>query len=607
MKKILLALPLFFTQILFAQNPPTVDYKMTIDFDTENHQFQGNQKLTFFNNSDDTITEVFYHLYFNAFQPNSMMDVRQRNLPDPDKRIGERIVELNALEIGYHRNIQLKQDGVPIATQTTETILQATLNEPLPPNESTLLEMDFESQVPVQIRRSGRDNAEGIDYTMTQWYPKLAMYDERGWHPDPYVAREFYAPFGNFEVSINIDYRQKLGGTGVLQSEEAFWSKEKEEGGVTFWKLNPSKKEKRTWVFKAENVHDFAWAADEDFIHSSYDGPNDIDLHFYYLKKYRKTWEKLPPKSAEFFTKMNKKFGEYPWPQFSTIQGGDGGMEYPMATMLKGTGEFDGLLGVFAHESAHSWYYGVLGFNENQYPWLDEGFTSFAEDEILNLMADTPQVNPHLGSLGNHIFLATEKPEEFEPLSTPADYFSRNRTYGISAYSRGALFLSQLRYIIGEKAFDRGMLAFYNEWKFKHPDPWDFITIMEDESGIQLDWYLNFWMNTTKTIDYGIKEVRAEGRGNALVVLEKIGEMPMPVDVMIETKSGRRMTYQIPLVSMFGSKEEEGVQTAQQPWPWTHPEYEFSTQIPLENIAKIWIDARAETADVDRENNVWEK
>tara|TARA_B000000441_G_C21710027_1_gene331834 strand:- start:420 stop:1070 length:651 start_codon:yes stop_codon:yes gene_type:complete len=190
-----------------------VDYTMNIDLNVKKHTFTGEQTLVYTNNSPDTLHQVFYHLYFNAFQPGSMMDTRSLTIADPDKRVGDRISKLKPDEQGYHHILSMTQDGEPLNYAAEETILKALLKKPLPPGGKATFKMTFESQVPVQIRRSGRDNAEGVDYTMTQWYPKMAEYDEDGWHPDPYVGREFYAPFGTFNVRITLPADYKIGGT----------------------------------------------------------------------------------------------------------------------------------------------------------------------------------------------------------------------------------------------------------------------------------------------------------------------------------------------------------------------------------------------------------
>ncbi|MDL5047110.1 hypothetical protein QQ054_13885 [Oscillatoria amoena NRMC-F 0135] len=186
---------LFLSVTLCAQDyrwQQRVEYTMDVRLDVKTHKVTGTQKLVYTNNSPDTLRKVYYHLYFNAFQPGSMMDVRSRSIADPDGRVTDRISKLRDEEIGYQRIEILKQDGKDIPFRVNGTILEVELAKPLLPKTKTTFDMKFESQVPVQIRRSGRNNREGIAYSMTQWYPKLAEYDHQGWHAYQYVAREFH-------------------------------------------------------------------------------------------------------------------------------------------------------------------------------------------------------------------------------------------------------------------------------------------------------------------------------------------------------------------------------------------------------------------------------
>ena len=189
--------------------------------DVNTHQFKGHQLLDYTNNSPDTLLRVFYHLYFNAFQPGSMMDVRSRTITDPDGRIMDRISKLGPDEIGYLKVSTLEQDGIPLSFNITGTILEVELAKPLLPNATVRFDMQFQGQVPVQIRRSGRDNAEGVAYSMSQWYPKISEYDYRGWHANPYVGREFYGVWGDFEVKLHIDKDYTVAASGYLQNPQA--------------------------------------------------------------------------------------------------------------------------------------------------------------------------------------------------------------------------------------------------------------------------------------------------------------------------------------------------------------------------------------------------
>lgn len=578
-----------------------VAYQIEVSLNTEDHQMKGREKLAYINRSPDTLKKAYFHLYFNAFQPNSMMDVRQRNLPDPDKRIGERIQKLDQDEQGFHKVLGVQMNGQRTNYEVQQTILTVLLPEAIAPGDTAQFELQFESQVPLQIRRSGRDNKEGIDYTMTQWYPKIAEYDEKGWHPNPYVAREFYAPYGSFDVAITLDADQRLAGTGELQDFDRYWkAEEKNEDGTTVYGYRESEKEQRTWRFKADKVHDFAWAADEEYEQLTIEGPDGITLRHFYLDDYDKTWEKLPSYTAEFFTRMQSHFGKYPYSEFSVIQGGDGGMEYPMCTMLKGTGKLDGLIGVMAHESAHSWFYGVLGTNEQQYPWMDEGFTSFAEDAVLNEMGEKPKVNPHGRAYKINAYFFAEN--DLEPMTTTADLYEKNARYSVNAYLRGQLFLAQLQYILGEEVFQEGMLNYYQAWQFKHPDPWDFLRVMEETSGLHLDWYLNYWINTNKYVDFGIAGLKAK-KGAVQLNLERLGTMHMPLRLKVYTKDDRVLEYYVPTFSMMGAPATgEKVLAA---WPWTHPSYEALLPLAFEDIDRIIIDEEGFSGDLNPANNLY--
>ena len=189
-----------------------VDYTMDIEVDVKKYRYKGAQKLVYTNNSPDDLTHVYYHLYFNAFQPNSQMDIRSRNILDPDKRVADRISKLTPEEIGFIKVRSLTQNDKNVSFKVVGTILEVTLNTPIKAGSSATFEMVYDAQVPKQIRRSGRNNKEGIALSMAQWYPKLAEYDFQGWHTPPYIAREFHGVWGDFDVKITIDknYLKKL-------------------------------------------------------------------------------------------------------------------------------------------------------------------------------------------------------------------------------------------------------------------------------------------------------------------------------------------------------------------------------------------------------------
>ncbi len=366
-----------FTVVASAQNNTSywqqrVDYKMEIDLDVDTHQYKGTQELIYTNNSPDTIYRVFYHLYFNAFQPGSEMDVRSTSISGSDGRIGSEISRLGLDEIGYIKVSSLEQDGASLEYEVAGTILEVTLNKSIYPNSSTSFYMKWDAQVPIQIRRSGRNNAEGVAYSMAQWYPKLAEFDFEGWHADPYIAREFHGVWGDFDVSIKLDGNYIIGGTGYLQNAD--------KNGLG----KKSKRKTRTWHFKAPNVHDFTWVADNEFIHDTYQGPNNVTLNFYYKNNPEiiENWKSLQPKTAEIMSYFNTHIGSYPYKQYAVVQGGDGGMEYAMCTLITGERNLNSLIGVTAHEMAHSWFQFLLATNELKHEWMDEDLRPIFQDGL---------------------------------------------------------------------------------------------------------------------------------------------------------------------------------------------------------------------------------
>lgn len=578
-------------------------YEMDVDMNVKTHQYSGAQKLTYFNNSPDALNKVFYHLYFNAFQPNSMMDVRNLNLPDSDRRVGDRISKLAPNEIGFLHVSTLTQNGKKVKFEEVGTILEVELDKPIQPGDSVVFEMQFNGQVPVQIRRSGRDNAEGIAYSMTQWYPKLCEYDYQGWHANPYVGREFYGVWGDFDVKLTIDSSYIVGGTGYLQNPQEIGHGYEDANKPV---IRP-KSSKLTWHFFAPNVHDFMWAADPDYTHIKKQVPNGPMLHFLYQKNEKtKTWDELPDYTAKAFQFISKHYGKYPYQQYSVIQGGDGGMEYPMGTLITGHRKLASLVGVTVHEALHSWYQMILGSNESLYPWMDEGFTSYVSSITMADLFNRSNTDEsiHESSYQGYRYLAKSGAEE--PMSTHADHYSTNLAYGLAAYSKGAVFLHQLEYIIGKDALDKGMLLYFDTWKFKHPNPNDFIRIMENVSGLELDWYKEYWVNTTSTIDYEIVSVEEEGN-KTKITLRRIGKMPMPIDLQVNYKK-KSETYYIPLQIMRGEKPDEGKDwNLATDWAWTHPTYELIIPVRKKRINSIVIDASGRMADIDLDNNTWRK
>ncbi len=611
-----------------------VNYSMQVDVNVQTNRFTGKQKLIYTNNSPDKLDKIFYHLYWNAFQPGSGMDARSIELgkiqvngkPDWDSRVKDRISKLKEDEIGYQKIKSLKLNGVAQQYSVHGTILEVKLTSSILPHTSVTLDMEFEAQVPLQIRRSGRDNpGTGVRYSMSQWYPKLCEYDYEGWHPTQYVAREFYGVWGDYDVNINIDRDYKLGASGVLvNANEIGWGYDKPGS-----ELKKSNTAMRNWHFSAKNVHDFVWAADPDYKHITATAPGNVMINVIYNAPNvdphnDSAWQKVADAAVKVLPFIEKHFGKYAYPVYSFIQGGDGGMEYPMATLIQSSN-----LGTVFHEWMHSWYQMMLATNESLYPWMDEGFASYADDLVSKFYYGKSSIQTYRDALAknpnnkNAAAAIATLPEDHsgayagyyaltrsglaEPLTTHADHFNTNFAYSVSSYSKGEIFVEQLGYIVGADVRDKILLKYYDTWRFKHPNVNDFMVVAQKVSGLQLDWYKEYWINTTKTIDYGIDSVWQEDAAQK-IRLKRIGEMPMPVDVQITYADGTKEMHNIPMNLMYGNKKNENTSekfVVETEWDWTHPYYTLSLS-SAKQIKKIEIDPSHRMADVDVSNNVRE-
>jgi hypothetical protein len=614
----------FLASVALAQNNPNlgywqqhVAYTMDVKMDVKTFKYTGTQELVYTNNSPDTLHKVFYHLYNNAFQPGSEMDIRLQTITDPDKRMVKsfktgnqeikesRISQLKPDEIGYMNIHDFKQDGTVAATKAVGTILEVTLPKPILPGTKSTFSLNFEAQVPLQIRRSGRNSSEGVALSMTQWYPKIAAFDFEGWHADPYIGREFHGVFGDFDVKITLDKEYTIGGTGYLQNPNEIGHGYQDEGVLV---KHPKKTKTLTWHFVAPKVHDFAWGADPDFVHDKLQTEEGVTLHFFYKNKpeLAENWKALQPKTAELLQFFNTAVGPYPYKQYSVIQGGDGGMEYAMCTLITGERKLPSLVGVTAHELAHSWFQHILATNESKHEWMDEGFTSFISDLAMQEIMPSKKNddNPFQSAYNNYFYMVASGKEQ--PQSTHADRFDENMVYGISSYSKGTVFLTQLGYIIGADNLMKTIKRFYHDYQFTHPTPNDFKRTAERVSGAILDWYLIDWTQTTNTIDYGIKNVAENGH----IVLERIGRIPMPLDVLVVYEDETYESFYIPNTLMRWEKEnpyQDIPRTVLKGWDWAYPTYDLKLPKNKKEIKAIIIDPSGLMADVDRENNVFEQ
>ncbi len=590
----------------------SIRYTMDVNLDVKTNIIKGKQVITYTNNSPDALKKIFVHLFWNAFQPNSMMDVSSRSTEnlvigktrsgaaatDFDGRFKKRIIEMKPEEEGYCKLLKFSYNGKLQQTNLHETILEVILDKPIAPKSTVVFNTEFECQVPKLSRRSGRDNNEGIRYSLGQWYPRLVEYDYEGWHADDYISREFYGVWGDYNVNITIDKTYKLGASGVLQNAAAIgWGYDKEGSP-----LKPISGNERTWKFSAKNVHDFVWAADPDYKHMTRKTANGPLLHFIYKNDpaIEAQWQATADTCVMIYPFMAKTFGEYPYPVYSFLHGGGGGTEYPMATLMK-----DGSFPTALHEWCHSWYQMMLGSNENLYAWLDEGFADYAGARVFAWLHKKPFFE---GAEEYPRYFRLAKSEFDEPMSTHANFYNTNFAYNTNAYYKGAVFLRQLGYIVGEAAIDKILLEYYRLWRFKHPNPNDFMRIAENVSGMELKWYKEYMVNTIKTVNYSIDSLW-EDSGVSKIRLKRIGQMPMPIDLKLTFKDGTSEMHNIPLNMMFGSKQNENTGQpyfVHEAWGWVYTTYILEFKHKLTDLVRAEIDPTKRLADIERKDNLLE-
>lgn len=586
---------------------------MWIELTPETHTYRGRQKLTYYNNSPDTLRQVYYHLFYNAFKPGSGMD-RRDNIPGSGWKGIHRLSSSKQGDVAVQT---LAQNGTALTWEINETILHAHLATPLLPGDSTTLEMEWITQIPSLRRRGGWISPEGVEYSMSQWYPKLAEYDRHGWHPDEYVEREFYGVFGTFDVEITLPARYVVGGTGVITNPNEVGCGYQFADRDTLIVYPASGTGSKTWKFHAENVHDFAWVADPDYAHEIVLWKK-TPIHLLFKRnllgnnqlpgwRYAGIWTK------ELMEYFSNRFGNYSWPQFTVAHAGDGGMEYPMLIMITGYRSLSSLYRVIAHELGHQWYYGMMANNETQEAWLDEGLTQYLTDEGDRAINGEGLRNP-LKGLDRLVYVWDRSRWRdiepayrlaiigySEPLNTFHDRFREGTTSSL-VYSKGEMVVRQLQYMFGDSLFDAGMRTYYNNWRFRHPGVREFERSMEEGSGMRLDWFFNQWIGSDKTCDYAMNHVSSvESTNNTWqtsIELSNLDEIIMPIDLLLTYENGTTATANIPVEHW----KKPGVDFHLPRWFWVDKTYKTTFSTP-HRVVKAEIDPSLTLFDLDRTNN----
>ncbi len=489
-----------------------VNYKIDVTLNDAENTLDGFVKMEYYNNSPDTLRFIWIHLWPNAYK-NDKTAFTDQVLENGSTQF----YFSNADKRGYINRLDFKVNGNTAKTEDHpqhQDIIKLILPEPLPPNTNTKIETPFHVKLPYVFSRGGYV---GQAYQITQWYPKPAVYDRKGWHPMPYVDQgEFYAEFGNYEVQITLPGNYVVAATGELQTDnEKQWLKTKKPLPVepkpkkqTLAKKNkektvstPSAKNK-TIRFTQNNVHDFAWFADKHFIIKAdtlkLSSGRIIHAAAYYYEKNAETWGNSLAMIKRAIRTKSKWLGEYPYDVVSVVDGGNGGgMEYPTITILEAGGTEKSLDFVINHEVGHNWFEAILATNERTHPWMDEGMNTYYDNRYS--MQQYGNTNLDIIPMRSG-FIRNRMPDDIQhtilqtitgikkdqPIETPSEKFNI-LNYNMVAYTKTGDWMKLLEDELGKPLFDSCMHEYYRRWQFKHPYPEDFKKVIEEVSGRKPD------------------------------------------------------------------------------------------------------------------------
>ena len=611
MKKLLfLLLPFGAFSQYFQQD---VSYQIEVKLDDKNHTLSGFESFTYKNNSPQTLDVIYMHVWPNAYKNKETALAQQLKRNDGDK-----IAKAEAKDLGFIDSLDFKVNGNQVKWEYDPKhidIVVLHLASPLAPGQQIQISTPFKVKIPSgSLSRLGHI---GQSYQITQWYPKPAVYDQNGWNAMPYLNQgEFYSEFGDFDVKITVPANYVVGATGELQtaSEIAFLNDKVNESKKKLEKLlnqetdrsknfPESATEWKTIQYKQDRVHDFAWFADKRFLVLK----GEVVLP--HSKETVTTWAMFTPQNAKLWANALEYLhdgtyyyslwnGDYPYKHVTAIDGtisAGGGMEYPMITVIGNSSSKEELEVVIVHEVGHNWFYGILGSNERVHGWMDEGLNTlnemrYVQTKYPNNTRFSDMVAGgrfHLNDLDHHDSgdLTYRSLSSFgldQPLETHSDDFS-SLNYGAIMYQKTGLVFYYLIDYLGAEKFDAAMSTYYQQWKFKHPQPADLRKVLETETGKDLSWLFEDLIQTTKHIDYKVKAVQIAKTGTVVKLANK-GQVDGPIEVNI-----------------YG--QDQKVETV-----WAEPgQKSVLVQTPFAAISKVEIDRNNDIPELSSQNNLWVK
>ncbi len=544
------------------------DYDIEVELNDTTNELNGFITIRYTNHSPDALTFVYMHLW-----PNAYMD---QNTP-----LAKQLLENGKTSFwyskpwqrGYIDKLDFKLDAENCQwsfDSTTKEICKVYLNHPLKTGETVSISTPFHVKLPETFSRMGHV---GQSYQITQWYPKPAVYDRYGWHPIPYLDQgEFYSEFGSYDVAITLPDNYVVGATGDLQdTDEINWLNSKAEAAKGIKEFDPdmrfpaSSPHLKTIHYHQEKIHDFAWFADKRFFVLK----GEVELP--YSKSKVTTWSLFTPKNADLWLKAPQYLhdaiyyyslwiGEYPYKQVTAVDGtisAGGGMEYPNITIIGDAGSDFELDDVITHEVGHNWFYGILGSNERDHAWMDEGINSYYEYRYLRTKYPNRQLigkfpagiakafdlaqykHKYQMDLGYQL-MARENYDQ--PIDIPSTEFT-DANYALMVYGKSMLIFDYLEAYLGTKKFDKAMKKYFEQWQFKHPQPEDIRNVFSFVTKDSLNWFWEDLLNTNKKIDFKIgKEYPNWTEGTRKI---KSTQKPLETEKPDQKKRSARLTQEL--------------------------------------------------------------
>lgn len=586
------------------------DYTIKVSLDDQKDLVSGQVTLSYTNNSPDELNYLWFQLDQNLFHEDSR---GQAILPLEQSRYGSPNSDFKG---GYNLSSIQLADGRKATYEIIDSRMRVELPTPLAAGGSTVsLKIDYSYTIPeFGADRTGiLPSKNGKVYTVAQWYPRLCVYDDiLGWNTEPYTGPgEFYLEYGDFNIEITAPANHIVVAGGELLNPEEVWTSQQLERyrqasksdktvvirsaqEVTAANSRPNKTQ-LTWKFKLNQARDFAWASSSAFILdgakiNNPSGKTALALSAYPVESSgANSWDRSTEFTKSSIEYYSKKWFEYPYPVAVNVASNVGGMEYPGISFCGHKAKAAGLWGVTDHEFGHNWFPMIVGSNERLHGWMDEGFNSFI-NELSTEVFNKGEFRKNIGNR-NSMAAAFSNPALEPIMSTPQNM--RERNIGILVYYKPAVGLRLLRdEIIGAERFDRAFRTYIANWAYKHPTPDDFFRTIENETGENLAWFWRGWFKNNWALDQAITNVtydKLDPKNGAIITVENLQKMPMPVVVEATTESGLKIRKKLP------------VEIWQRNKTWS---FKLKT---TEKLVKVVLDPDQVYPDINPTNNTWQK